>query len=516
MPYVRWPVEETLQVTSAKHVYRSTDPTTGQAVIVKVWFGWRRGESLQSDLALMRLLRGVLTLQQSRRPDLPQYTDSGLSGIGAFVVCLASDGRPWGEVPTDGAAALRCCLALVHAIAGLHDMDLNHGDLAPRNVLMLDESNVALIDLFDYSGVGDGMVRAGEMRPDNAELLTPRELDRYAVTSMVRDCLASFVDFDALLEDIGRDLKREGIETLKPLAERLAREIQAWTTPSRPTIAVHIARQPAGLFAERGTPLYARAFERPGGGVEYVVFGPDRELGIRLRTAGGPTTRIDPSTFKDLSIASDAGLLLDVDVMVTDDARVGVDELLSLLRDKAPVVPLDRSKRALPESANAALSDLDVAAYWQRLLALEEEHQPTVLITGELNEAGNAATYSYERVGLDFDFDPEDQVEVRLPGGGRIGDLDVARTDASVITVRHAHHRRLVVGDRVTLAERRNRASFDRRQKAVERILNGEAAIEGLIAYFTPQADVAAIDYGIEVPDAELDLRGRWPDSDSD
>ncbi len=66
-------------------------------------------------------------------------------------------------------------------------------------------------------------------------------------------------------------------------------------------------------------------------------------------------------------------------------------------------------------------------------------------------------------------------------------------------------NRRLVPGDRVNLVDRRSRASFDRRTKAVDQILADEAAIEGLVRYFEPGLSLEAIDFGEEVSDATLD-----------
>jgi len=57
----------------------------------------------------------------------------------------------------------------------------------------------------------------------------------------------------------------------------------------------------------------------------------------------------------------------------------------------------------------------------------------------------------------------------------------------------------------VNLVDRRSRSSFDRRTKAVDRILDDEAAIKGLIGYFEPDRSLEAVDFGDEISDETLD-----------
>jgi DNA polymerase III delta prime subunit len=65
--------------------------------------------------------------------------------------------------------------------------------------------------------------------------------------------------------------------------------------------------------------------------------------------------------------------------------------------------------------------------------------------------------------------------------------------------------KRLNVGDHVNLVDRRARTSFDRRTKAVERILDDEAAILGLVDYFIPDRTMTSTEYGTTVTEDVLD-----------
>jgi tRNA A-37 threonylcarbamoyl transferase component Bud32 len=511
VPYMRWPAVETLQQSARKHVYRAVEPKTNSPIVVKVWFGWRRGLSLQSDLALMRLLVGVGRIRQAARSDMPAFLDYGLSGMGAFVTYATGQGRPWGETPpVDAVQALRRCAALVRAVEALHGMDLDHGDLSPRNAVVQDGgTEVLLIDLFDFSGVDDGRVVNAGLRPSNAELLSIRELDRYAVVHLVDGCLRACDDprLDDLRGFLGEELGRDRIEILEPVLLRLQEKERALSAQAQAKLTVYVAAAPAGLLQASGVKLFARAFQKTGDTVEYIVSGLERELVITKKADRLGVGRLIATTFKSLSNASERGVALDFEVFISGDARDGCENLLEALKSRVSIVPLQRaavSSRKLGVAPAATSVRLNLPIYWRRLLELEEEHQPIVEIVKELHSVAGVAAYAYKRLGADFDFDPDERVEVRLTRGGRVGELDLTQTDDNTLAVQHANQRRLVFGDRVTLVERRSRTSFDRRQKAVDRVLNNEAAIKGLIDYFAPDKDVAAIDFGVTVSDEDL------------
>ena len=117
---------------------------------------------------------------------------------------------------------------------------------------------------------------------------------------------------------------------------------------------------------------------------------------------------------------------------------------------------------------------------------------------------GPTAVYAYERTGQDFDFDTGSTVEVRLANGHKVGEVNVEQTDAQRLVVDYSD-RRLIPGDQVNLLDRRARTSFDRRNKAVERILDDDAEISGLIGYFSPDRAMDATDYGDNVSEDTLD-----------
>jgi len=516
IPTLRWPIQENLHSQGSKHLYRSVDPESGRPVIVKIWYGWRRGMSLASDVALMRLFDGVARVRRAGRADLPEFVGAGLSGAGAFVVYGQAAGQLWSqteEIETPETSVVRA-IALVRTVEALHGMDLDHGDIAPRNIIVGDDpAALVLIDLFDFSGVGDGRMQDGELRPHNAERLNVREIDRYAVVRLVQQHLARHGDtrLDGVLTFLGHELERDAIELLQPIVMQLQEAERAMAQVHRPTFEIYVEGEASGPLQTSGEVLFARAWDVGSGEIEYKVSGLDRELVVRASTLTTGSPGIVPTTFKSLSRASQRGLELDCDIVLSADRGAGPLPLVEFLRPRVSIVPraaltLTPASPAIPSGPGAVPAALDVGRHWRRLIELEEEHQPRVVITREIERIGNVATYAYQRRGADFDFDPEEQVEVRRENGGRVGDLDLRAMDGHTFVVRHSTARRLLVGDIVIFAERRARTSFDRRSKAVERILADDAGIDHLIDYFTPGREIAATDYRLGVSDADLEV----------
>lgn len=509
VPYAKWPIVATLHQSAEKHVYRSADPASGTPLVVKIWFQWRRGRSLASDLALMRLLEGTAKLKDAGRSDLPSYRAIGLGGIGAFVVYDEIEGPTWTSASDTAIEALTRSVALLRALESLHLMDLSHGDVSEQNTILRPDMTVALVDLFDFSQVGEQAIAGGTLRPENFERLGPREIDRYAALSLINDLLAPFqsASIDATRATIANELKRDRIELLEPALVALQNAVAELDRPERREVKVYVPSETSGHLGGSTPAATARAFAQDDGSLEYLITTFERELHVKVVKGVAQAPWIVRPTFRSVTTASIHGVPIDADLIVTDDPSDTIDDLLGLISPLVTVVP--NKTIVLPQTPDAdqmSTQDraLDVAQYWRRLVELEEELQPSVRITQVVSNVGEHATYGYERVGADFDFDPEDQIDVVWPNGPKIGELQLGLTDSRSLVIRHRSSRRLAAGDKVTLAERQTRSSFDRREKAVDRVLRDEAAIPHLLDYFDPTKTVSATDYGVLVEDADL------------
>ncbi|WP_233475854.1 AAA domain-containing protein [Bradyrhizobium brasilense] len=499
-PYFLWPVKRKLKGTTV-YVSLSED---NEEIVIKTWPRIRRGTSAATDVAMTRLFDGVGRLVSSPLPGLPRYLRTGLSETGPFVAYKFELGTPINEaLPADIERAARLSNKLVQCVLAIHAMGHSHGDVAPKNIIVCDDGNdIRLLDLFDIADVGDGRVRTPAMCPENCDALTDQQLDRYATTKIVRDVLANLSDGSLAtdLEELDRELDRPRLETLDPVTAVLRNIIQRIEAERPPKMAVSFRGAGSEPFTADGGRYYAQTERVDSTTIEYRLFGIERELTFQLRGAEITHVRYVPANFTRLSYASQHGVPVNLQIVLTDGADSGLEELLAF------VTPLVGLQFAAPDGErDGKAPTLDVPRYWRKLLELEASLQPEVEIFQDIGPPrGPVAVYAYERQGQDFDFDAGTTVEVRLPNGRKVGEVNLEQTDAQRLVVEYSD-RRLVPGDRVNLVDRRSRSSFDRRTKAVDRILDDEAAIPGLIGYFETERAINTTNFGDEVSESALE-----------
>jgi hypothetical protein len=506
VPYFLWPMVRKLD---GRNVYVGRDAENNE-ITVKTWPSIRRGASAASDIAMTRLFEGVGRLVSSPVPGLPRYVRAGLSRTGPFVAYKYERGTPLGNAsPKDAEAALRLCDRLVQCVVAIHAMGHTHSDIAPKNIIVCDDGlDICLLDLFDLAEVGDGRVRTPAMCPENRDALTDQQLDRYATAKIVRDLLGFGKDLSLASEiaDLDKELERPRLETLDPVAFVVRKALQRIEAERPPTIAIAFKGAARGAFAPDDGRYYLRANRMDSKTVEYMIAGIERELTLEVRDGEITNVRYAQANFTRLSQASQHGVPANLLIEVAEGADSGLQELLGFITPLVGSQFAESDEGAPVEiTRDAAARMFDVPRYWQKLLELEASLQPEVEILQEIGSThSSTAAYAYERQGQDFDFDTGTTVEVRLLNGRKIGEVNLEQTDAQRLVVDYSD-RRLVPGDRVNLIDRRSRTSFDRRIKAVDRILDNEAAIEGLIQYFEPHRSLPATDFGEEVSEATLD-----------
>jgi hypothetical protein len=498
IPFILWPLMRKLKGTD---VYVSRNEN-GNEIVVKTWTRIRRGASTAGDIAMTRMFDGVGRLLSTPLPGLPRYVRAGLSPTGPFFAYRFEPGTPLGDAtPQDLESTLKLSMRLVQCVAAVHAMGQSHGDIAPKNILLREsDGEPLLLDLFDISEVGDGRVRTPALCPDGWEGLTDEQLDRFATTKIVRDLVAAATTADdAVLRDLAHELGRPRIETLEPVAIALRDALQRIEGAKPPTFRISF-QGGKGTFVSDGGRYYVRAERITPSTFEYQIAGIERELKIEMRDGKFATVRFDVASFISLAHASQHGVPVEISIEISEGPETGFDELL--FKIASLIGPPPGGTEATDTTPDRAL---DVPRYWRKLLDLEAAFLPEVEIVRDIGpERGPTAIYAYERIGRDFDFDAGSTVDVRLPNRKKVGEVDLEQTDGQRLAVSFSD-RRLVPGERVNLVDRRSRTSFDRRTKAVERILEDEAAIDGLVGYFQPDISLDAVDYGDEVPEDALD-----------
>lgn len=516
-PYKIWPVARDVTESGRIHVYESRDEQ-GTDYIVKIWFEARRGVNTSLDLALVRLFDGVNRLKSSPIVGAPVYRSAGLHAMGAFVVYDKLPGATLAEAgELDIETGLVAAERLITCVSALHLLGCTHGDIKPTNVLVEgvgSSTKIHINDLFDIAQVGDGRMRTLQWYPANWELLTEAQIDRHATLLIILKLLV--INDDPRLVDLrdllGKELNRSAIETFEPVVIGLRRALESVRAPQVPSFAITARKTPPLLFRSDEGRFHVEALRGQPGVIVFTIAGTDGRLHLTTKDGSFVDYRFDKLPFHRLVRASADATPVRLTLTLDPGPDSGFEHLVTYLQSLAlPLTDGDgRSTRQGPvtEDGFPSTSNFNVEQYWRELVELEEDLRPEVEILRELFSSGDTAAYRCERVRGNFDFDPGSTVEVRLaPKGRRVGDLDLERVDNDTIVLRNCE-RRLRVGERVVLIDRRAKASLDRKRRGVERILERETPVPDLIEYFAPGLDKSPIDYGHALPPGIADLYG--------
>ncbi len=509
-PYARWPRQDTFASTTGD-VYRSTQ--SGDDLVVKIWPGMRRGESLQLDLALLRLLEGASRLITSPLEGFPKFEAAGLHPVGPFVAYGFVEGTPLAEVrDLTPAQAIWLSGQLLRAVKSLHELGYSHGDLSPTNVLVSCQDEIprlTIMDLFDPSAAGEGRKRTIAFCPDNHESCGETQIDRFAAALIAKTLLSQSPDprCQDALDQLNVDVASGGANLLDFSIHYVS---QAEATLSEPPAPVFNVSAPCAKdLSLVDTVLTVRSFADA-----FILTTDDSEFKLQVDGGSAVGLSVYQPTLRSLEDSSLNG----VRTRLSLNVRVGTNEGLAELKDYLGGLlglaqpRLSRPPATTAKPQHAVRNPFPIRRYWQRLIDLEDALAPELELTSDGEGIGRGVAYSCERTRGTFDFDPQDTVDVFIGERAKpIGTLDLKTLDGDSVTLLKEPDWPLSRGDRVRLVSRRSRQSFDRRRRAVDRILAGDSQVRDLIDYFDPSAVKSPIVYDIEVEAANLEPYGLNP-----
>jgi len=505
IPYLRWPMVRQLPSNSRCSVYVSTG-NDGRNFTVKIWNGLSRGQSIGSDLALLRLLDSASRIKAVPTVGLPRFVDVGLSTVGPYVVYEHATGLPLDETgPLKPLELLEVCLKLTAALTALHDLGCDHGDIAPRNVIYDDTlRELCLIDSFDISPVGDGVVRAIALCPPNWERLSQQAIDRYAVVRIISEITADRTEecFIALHMTLQAELTRPVVESLEVTVTALHQAKSALSSPGILSFVLTSRQFAMGTRHIEPSEYLLNRADREQGVSRYHLTASDQQFAFE--GVDGQLARwfLNSVTFTTLAHESLRATKIRLQLTLKHGAEDGLQELFQYLQS---IIEHEEPSNV---DNPTGLSHFNVARHWQRLMELEVNDRVAVRLTRELASRDDVVIFAFENLGKAFDFDPDDIVDIYTDGSRRIGEVDHALSDfAGVLAIRYAT-RKLTVSDTIYLADRREQTSIDRRSKAVRRILDGSSAIPELIDYFDPNIETKPVTFNGKIADDELAAYG--------
>jgi eukaryotic-like serine/threonine-protein kinase len=161
------------------------DESTGHRVAIR--FLPRNFATTQASQAVLRMGRSIMAASTSH-PAIARVLEFGEFDAGRpFTVTEFVEGRRLSELmsgraPLETHAALRIALELGGAAETLHNMGFIHGAISPRNVVVLEDGRVKLLDV-ELAGLRDAREFQGLVSADPpAEYLSPEQIQKAPIT----------------------------------------------------------------------------------------------------------------------------------------------------------------------------------------------------------------------------------------------------------------------------------------------------------------------------------------------
>jgi len=162
------------------------DESTGHRVAIR-FLPRSFANTPQAAQAVLRMGRSIISASTSH-PAMARVLEFGELDMGRlFTITEFVEGRRLNELMSGGTplgvnAALRLALELGGAVETLHNMGFIHGAICPRNVMVLEDGHVKLLDV-ELAGIRDAREIQGLVNADpQAEYLSPEQIQKGPVT----------------------------------------------------------------------------------------------------------------------------------------------------------------------------------------------------------------------------------------------------------------------------------------------------------------------------------------------
>lgn len=214
------------------------DESTGHRVAVR-FFPRRLSQASEAAHTVLRMGRSIVA-SSSTHPALTRVLEFGEIDGRPFAIMECVEGRRLSELtskskPLDPATGMRLALDLGGGLETLHNMGFVHGAVCPRNIVVLADGRLKLLDI-ELAGLRDARELQGVIAAaPPAEYLAPEQILRAGV-----DEKADTYSFGAVLHELlcgvppFQDATREGV-LAKHLKETPA-PIRAWRRDAPPSV----------------------------------------------------------------------------------------------------------------------------------------------------------------------------------------------------------------------------------------------------------------------------------------
>lgn len=532
--------------TSEKEVYRSN------GLLVKVWLNADPQTDNSKARVVLNWLENMAKLANLSPDYVPKIREFGIAKKSGclFAVSDFIDGHTWQDI---------CKLdlldkqkqALIHQfiqnIEHLHSLGFTHGDLKPDNVLVTiedDSVQLHILDILDFSPSGQSQFNT-EYSPE-FDHPTEKQRDNFAVMKMACELLG--VEWNRPSEsfaDISKAVQQECSDSQTAFIS-LARFKEALNPkPATPIIDITVGgREPfpsIEIHPENGE-LFVQ-FEKSKQGdvlVQFIGFGGvlkafysvedkqfthalapisrdyiskrDRDNSVMSLTLGLNITYGSYSEIASLnhSLKTNEQFIHTINQFITkhiskqpEEGHIEKFEVSETeIVDAEIVVPVIEQRPSIQK-------------LWQAILETETEALPSITASEALQKTENGGCY----IPYDGEISPLDQFKrdevVEAIGKSEDGErtfkygvVDIAKSQLNELHIKSKsltnYANNIQADTPIYLQSKQNKASYTRRKNALQRILDGESAVENLVHYFDEHCNLPSEKYEIHVSDEEF------------
>lgn len=533
--------------TSEKEVYCSN------GLLVKAWLNTDPQTDNSKARVVLNWLENMAKLANLSPDYLPKIREFGIAKKSGclFAVSDFIDGHTWQDI---------CKLdlsdkqkqALIHqfiqSIEHLHSLGFTHGDLKPDNVLVTIENDsvqLHILDILDFSPSGQSQFNT-EYSPE-FDHPTEKQRDNFAVMKMACELLGvewnrsseSFAEVAKVIQQEYSDSQTAFIslarfkEALNPKPSTLMIDITVGGRESFPPIAI---------YPENGE-LFVQ-FEKSKQGdvlVQFIGLGGvlkafysvenkqfthalvpinrayiskrDRDNSVMSLTLGLNITygAYSEMTTLNHSLKTNEQFIHTINQFITKHISKQTEEehIETFEVSETEIVDAEIAVPVIEQRPS-------IQKLWQAILETETEALPSITASEALQKTENGGCY----IPYDGEISPLDQFKrdevVEAIGKSEDGErtfkygvVDIAKSQLNELHIKSKsltnYANNIQADTPIYLQSKQNKASYTRRKNALQRILDGESAVENLVHYFDEHCNLPSEKYEIHVSDEEFE-----------
>ena len=533
--------------TSEKEVYCSN------GLLVKAWLNTDPQTDNSKARVVLNWLENMAKLANLSPDYLPKIREFGIAKKSGclFAVSDFIDGHTWQDIcKLDLSDKQKQTLIhqFIQSIEHLHSLGFTHGDLKPDNVLVTiedDSVQLHILDILDFSPSGQSQFNT-EYSPE-FDHPTEKQRDKFAVMKMACELLGvewnrsseSFAEVAKVIQQEYSDSQTAFIslarfkEALNPKPSTLMIDITVGGRESFPPIAI---------YPENGE-LFVQ-FEKSKQGdvlVQFIGLGGvlkafysvenkqfthalvpinrayiskrDRDNSVMSLTLGLNITygAYSEMTTLNHSLKTNEQFIHTINQFITKHISKQTEEehIETFEVSETEIVDAEIAVPVIEQRPS-------IQKLWQAILETETEALPSITASEALQKTENGGCY----IPYDGEISPLDQFKrdevVEAIGKSEDGErtfkygvVDIAKSQLNELHIKSKsltnYANNIQADTPIYLQSKQNKASYTRRKNALQRILDGESAVENLVHYFDEHCNLPSEKYEIHVSDEEFE-----------